>query len=159
MRSPILIAAYGNQLAGDDAFGPLVADALQPEVGAAIEVICLGMRPAALLDHLADRRALCVVDAAWCAQRPAGTLLELDFFAADRPELVYDRALSSHGLSVAAELQLARQLGLCPPQVRLVAVVAATVEVGSPMTPCVAQQVPVAARRIADWARRQLPDR
>ncbi|MCU0961069.1 MAG: hydrogenase maturation protease [Pirellulaceae bacterium] len=153
MHSPILIAAYGNALAGDDAFGPLVAEALHAQACAEVEVVSLGMRPAALLDHLADRSALCVVDAAWCDQQPAGTLLEMDFFAADRPELVYDRALSTHGLSVLAELQLARQLGLCPPQVRLVAVVAATAQVGCPPSAAVRQQVPVAVRRIADWAR------
>jgi hydrogenase maturation protease len=153
MHPPILVATYGNKLAGDDAFGPLVAEALHAQACAKVEVVSLGMRPAGLLDYLADRMALCVVDAAWCDQRPAGMLVEMDFFAKDRPELVYDRALSTHGLSVLAELQLARQLGLCPPQVRLVAVVAATVQVGCPLSAPVQQQVPVAARRIADWAR------
>lgn len=153
MHAPILIAAYGNELAGDDAFGPRVAAALRKEACAGSDVVCLGMRPAALLDHLADRRALCVVDAAWCDRRAAGTLLEMDFFAVDRPGLVYDRALSTHGLSVAAELRLAQQLGLCPPQVRLVAVVAAAVQIGCPPSALVARHVPVAVRRIVDWAR------
>ena len=63
---PILVAAYGNDLAGDDAFGPLVAEAVRAKVLAGVEVVNLGMKPASLLVHLAGRRAVCVVDAARC---------------------------------------------------------------------------------------------
>ena len=61
---PLLVAAFGNDMAADDAFGPLVAEALRAMAPAGVEVVNLGMRPAALLDHLAGRAALCVVDAA-----------------------------------------------------------------------------------------------
>ena len=151
---PILVAAFGNDMAADDAFGPLVAEALRAMAPAGVEVVNLGMRPAALLDHLAGRAALCVVDAARGAGLAEGTLLDVDFFAADRPPLVHDAALSTHGLSVADELALAQQLGLCPAEVRLIAAIVGSVEVGRPIGAAVRGQVSAAARRVADWAAR-----
>jgi hydrogenase maturation protease len=153
---PILVAAYGNDMAADDALGPLVAEAVRAMALAGVEVVSLGMKPASLLDHLVGRRAVCVVDAARCDGMLVGTLIDADFFAADRPPLVHDASLSTHGLSVADELALARRLGLCPKVVRLVAVVAGSVEVGRPAGDEVVRQVPAAARRIADWARKLL---
>ncbi len=153
---PILVAAYGNDMAADDSFGPLVAASVRAMTPPGVEVVNLGMRPAALLDHLAGRRALCVVDAARCDGMPEGTLLDADFFDAHRPRLVHEAALSTHGLSVADELELARRLGICPKDVRLVAAIAGSVEVGRPVGNRVLAQVPAAARQIADWAARLL---
>jgi hydrogenase maturation protease len=153
-RLPLLVAAYGNALAADDAFGPLVAEVVQAMALAGVEVVTLGMQPAGLLNHMAGRRAVCVVDAAWCAGLKPGTLIEGDFFAVDRPTLAHDAALSTHGLSVADELDLARRLEMCPRHVWLVAVVAASVEVGRAPSDNVTQQVPAAAERVAHWAAR-----
>ena len=75
---PILVVAYGNDLAADDAFGPLVAEAVRAKAIEGVEVLNLGMKPAGLLDHLAGRRAVCVVDAARCDGLPPGTLIETD---------------------------------------------------------------------------------
>ena len=181
---PILIAAYGNEMAADDAFGHLVAEALRAKAPAGLEIVSLGMKPVSLMDHLADRRALCVVDAARVDDLPAGTLLDIDdpfslwervrvragseqdnssFTSAPNPSpkgrgefpairLIHDATLSTHGLSVADELHLAKQLDLCPRQVRLVAVVVQSVEVGRPISGPVLQQVPVAVDRILGWA-------
>jgi len=150
-RLPILVAAYGNDMAADDSFGPRVAEAVLAMALSGVEVVNLGMKPASLLDHLADRCALCVVDAARCDGAPAGTLIDVDFFAADRPPLVHDIALSTHGLSLADELELAQRLGICPGIVRLVAVVAGSVDVGASVGDEVLRQVPTAANRIANW--------
>ena len=72
--------------------------------------------------------------------------------------LVHDTALSTHGLAIADELELARRLGICPGDVRLVAVVAESVEVGRSASDAVLGQVPVAASRIVQWANRLLAD-
>ena len=104
------------------------------------------MKPAALLDHLAGRRAVCVVDAARCDGVPAGTLIDMDFFDAERPPLVHNDSLSTHGLSVADELELARRLGICPQDVWLVAAVAGSVEVGRSASDGVLRQVPAQRR-------------
>ena len=152
----ILVVAYGNDLAADDAFGPLVAEAVRATALTGVEVLNLGMKPAGLLDHLADRRAVCVVDAACGDGLPPGTLIDQDFFDANGIRLVHDGALSTHGLAVTDELELARRLGICPNDVWLVAVVADSVEVGHAAADAVLRQVPVAASRIVDWARRLL---
>jgi hydrogenase maturation protease len=157
-RLPILVAAYGNDMAADDSFGPLVAEAVRALALSGVEVVSLGMKPASLLDHLAGRSAVCVVDAARCDGLPVGTLIDADFFDADRPPLVHDGSLSTHGLSVADELELARRLGMCPQNVRLVAAVAGSVEVGRSASDGILRQVPAAATRIANWARKALEE-
>jgi hydrogenase maturation protease len=153
---PILVGAYGNDMAADDAFGPLVVAALAAAPPADVEIVNLGMKPLALLDHLAGRRAVCVIDAAHCADMPVGTLIDADFSAANRLRLVHDTVLSTHGLSVADELALAARLGMYQGAVNLLAAVVASVEVGRPPDERVLRQVPVAAGRIAAWARRIL---
>jgi Ni,Fe-hydrogenase maturation factor len=181
-------------MAADDAFGPLVAEALRAKAPANVEIVSLGMKPAGLLDILANRRALCVVDAAHGDGLPPGMLLEIDDpfslwenntnsplslwervrVRADSEQdntcstsaltpspspkergelrLVHDCVLSTHGLSVADEIRLAKQLDLCPSEVRLVAVVAESVEVGRPISEAVSRQISVAAAQIIRWA-------
>jgi hypothetical protein len=84
------------------------------------------------------------------------SFIDADFFAATRPQLVHDASLSTHGLSAADELELARRLDMCPKIVWLVAAVAGSVEVGHAAADEAPRQVPVAAGRIADWARKFL---
>jgi hydrogenase maturation protease len=129
---PILIAACGNTLAGDDAFGPLVARELAQQSLPGVEVVDLGMRPAGLIDHLPGRRAVILVDAALCPGAAPGVLLDMDFFAPNRPALCADRITSTHALSLAGQLELARALGMLPPVVRLVALEIQSAQVGSP---------------------------
>ena len=63
--APILVACCGNPLAGDDAFGHLVAEELQHDPMVGVEVLDLAMNPASLLDqNLEGRRVLLIVDAA-----------------------------------------------------------------------------------------------
>ena len=139
-------------MAGDDAFGSLVARELRTMVPCGMEVVDLGMKPAALLDYLADRTAVCIVDAAIDERLPTGTLIEVDFCDPDRPRLAHDRVLSSHGLSVADQLELASRLDLLPDDIRLVAVVIRSADRGCLPDIEVASQVPAAAGRIVQWA-------
>ena len=41
---PILVAAYGNEMAADDSFGPRVAEAVRAMALAGVEVVSLGMQ-------------------------------------------------------------------------------------------------------------------
>ena len=154
---PILVAACGNLMAGDDAFGPLVAHALRAFAPPHLEVVDLGMKPAGLLDHLDDRRALIIVDAAIAGPGfPEGSLVDIDFYSPVRPPLLHDAPLSSHGLSISHELELAKRLGRLPQHVILVAAAAGDVTVGNPTSTAVANLVEPAVRRILGRTERLL---
>ena len=124
--SPILVATCGNPFAAADAFGPLVAQALRDNPIPSVDVIDLGMRPAALLDHLHQRRALILVDAATGSGLPAGELFECDWDSPNRPQLVSQTPLSSHAIPLTDQLELARRLAILPPCVHLL-----VIEIGS----------------------------
>ena len=154
---PVLIAACGNVTAGDDAFGPMVAEALRRRGVPDADVVCLDLRPAALLDHLPGREALCLVDAACCQDQPPGVVIDFDWFCPHRPELLDDDVLSTHGLSIADQLALADALGILPQTVRLVAATVAPSEHGGPASIDLHRLVDVAVRRIVAFARSRRP--
>jgi hydrogenase maturation protease len=118
----LLVAACGNVMASDDAFGPLVARALGRLDLPNIEIIDLDIRPAALLDHLAGRSGLIILDAVYAPDAQPGNLLDIDWFDEDRPALVNDDTMSTHGLSIGRQLELAQTLNMLPLTVRLIAV-------------------------------------
>jgi len=151
----ILIACCGNDMAGDDALGSLVAAALRRQPTLPATLIELGMRPAALLDHLAGQRALLLVDAARVdpstnGDADAKNLIDVDFFAPHCPPLVHDDALSTHGLSIADQLELARRLDMLPPVVRLIGAAVETLALGRPASASVRALAEGAARRLID---------
>lgn len=150
---PILIAACGNTMAGDDAFGPRVAEALTRTRLPAAEIVNLATKPGGLLNHLPGPQLLLVVDAAVQDDKPVGHLIELDWFDPGRPPLAHEAALSSHGVSIADQIHLADRLGMLPRHVRLVACTIGSTHPGQPMHGAVQRQVPIAARRIAAYVR------
>jgi hydrogenase maturation protease len=120
-RPRILVATCGNVMASDDAFGPMVARELRSHALPSVEVIDLDIRPAALLDYLPGKDGLILVDAVHAPGLEPGRVLDIDWFSPDRPGLVNDDTMSTHGLSLAMQLDLARSLDLLPPHVRLIA--------------------------------------
>jgi hydrogenase maturation protease len=122
--TPILLIACGNPLAGDDALGPLAARDLAAAPLHGVEVIDARMTPGMLLPHLeaAGRRTLIVVDAVWQEGLPPGRLIDVNWFTQGRPRLLAQHALSSHGWSIASEMELAGALNLLPAQVRLLGI-------------------------------------
>ena len=147
----ILVAAYGNRMAGDDAFGPLVAEQLSTRGIANVDVIDLGMKPIALLNHLPGRSALIVVDAALPGPDfPRGTLLDFEYGQRDCPRLVHDTSLSSHRLSLGSELEFAKELELLPATVLIVAAAIENSTIGQPPSGVISRLVPAAANRILE---------
>ena len=146
---PVLVAACGNVWAGDDAFGPTVAQLLRERSLSGVEVVDLGMKPAGLLDHLGDRTTVVIVDAAEPSSAFASdVLIDMDFMSPHRPALLHDAALSTHGLSIAHELALAQKLGQLPARVHLISAVATATELGEAMSATIQQLTSVAADRI-----------
>lgn len=148
----ILVAACGNPLAGDDSFGWHVAKLLQADVPAGMKVLYLGTNPAALLDHLSGCRVLMIVDAAHAPDMPPGDLIVSDWDSSSRPPIASDVNLSTHHLSVAGQIELARKLGLLPPVVKLVAVTIRAVHRIVPPSDAILRQVPAAVQAIRQLA-------
>jgi len=146
---PILVATCGNTDAGDDAFGPAVGRAVAAMKLSGVEVVDLDIRPTALLDFLAGREALLIVDAVKTSG-PVGELVDVDWFDADRPALAHDDTMSSHGLSMGNQLELAGKLGMLPGVVRLIGVAIVSAELGEPMSERVVGQVQATAQRVAE---------
>ncbi len=126
----ILVATCGNVMAADDAFGPLVARELRRLAMPGVEVVDLDIRPAALLDYLPVDTGLILVDAVYAPGLEPGRVLDIDWFSPDKPGLANDDTMSSHGLSIAVQLDLAQRLGLLPASVRLIAVSIESARVG-----------------------------
>ncbi len=160
---PVLAAACGNRMAGDDAFGPLVAEQLRRQAPAYLEVADLGMKPAGLLDlELADRRLLILLDAACFLAEgnppaPRDDLLVMDFHDPARPRLVHDARLSSHGFSLADDLQLAQRIGCAPERCVLIAAVAESTEIGRAPTPRIRKLIQLAVNAALHLAEEALP--
>ena len=120
---PVLVATCGNSSAGDDSFGPRVGRLLRASPHAGIGVVDLDIKPAALFDHLPGPDCLVLVDAVRMPGGGGGQLVQIDLRDGELPALLNDDAMSSHGLGLAHQLTLARQLDLLPEAVWLVGAV------------------------------------
>jgi len=151
---PILVAACGNPDASDDAFGPLVAQRLARTARPELEIVDLALNPADLLHCLEDRRALLVVDAAMVPGITPGRLLDLDYRSDARPLLLCERATSTHGLGLSAQLAMAETLGWLPPNVRLIVATVENARLGPRTSSAMSSIVSDAVRTILEWVGR-----
>jgi len=155
---PILMAACGNPNASDDAFGSLVAECLARTAHPELEIVDLALNPSDLLHRLEARRALLVVDAVMVPGMAAGQLLDLDYRSQARPSLLCDRATSTHGLGMSAQLAMADSLGWLPPDVRLIVATIAQTGMGLPVSSAISCVVSDAVRTILEWLARWRSD-
>lgn len=145
-----LVACCGNPLAGDDAFGHLVAQELAKDTPPKAEIIDLAMNPASLLDHLEGRRVLIVVDAAQVPGTEVGELMECDWRDPNRPKLISESTVSTHGFSISDQLELASRIGVLPQVVRIVVVTIVSAQAVAEPTDMVKQQAVSAAARVRE---------
>jgi hydrogenase maturation protease len=134
------VLCLGNDILGDDAFGPLVARALGNAGVQVVESCESGLH---LLDHILDCSRLIVVDSVQTGRAAPGTLYVLR-----EQDLPHSAAACPHGIGLFDALALARRLGLnAPEEVTLIAVEAADCHtVGAVMHPA----VEAAVRRVAE---------
>ena len=125
-----LVIGVGNDFAGDDAAGRLVARALAG--AAAFDVVECHGAAADLVTFMQGRPRVVIVDA--CASGAApGTLMRLDAVTAPLPGWL--RSVSSHGIGVAEGVALARLLGSLPARVEIWAIEGSAFCVGDGLSP------------------------
>lgn len=147
-----LVATCGNCQAGDDAFGPRLGAFLRGHPIADVEVVDLDIKPAALLDHLPGPDRLILVDAVRVPGSEAGRLLQIDLGREDLPVLLNDDSLSSHGLGLADQLALARQLKVLPGETWFLGAVLESAALGSEPGVWLDETVALAHRRVCSLA-------
>lgn len=117
--APILVAACGNPNAGDDGFAPAVAGRLASLELPDVDILDLGASPTALLDSVAGRQILLVIDALRWPDSPVGRILELDGHLQPEDDCLGRDNFSSHGWGIANTLAIARRLDMLPGRVRV----------------------------------------
>ncbi|MGA2446183.1 MAG: hydrogenase maturation protease [Opitutaceae bacterium] len=152
MPTPVLVLGLGNDILSDDAAGLLVAAAVHERLAGEpdIEVRATTEMGLALLDEIAGREAVVLVDSVQTGRAPPGHIHEFG-----PEELSTVLTTSPHFLGVGETLALGQRLGLAMPrQVRIFALeVHDPFTVGTHLTPAVQQAVPTAAERVAEQAR------
>ncbi len=139
-----LVLGLGNDLAGDDAVGPLIARALRAELGGAADVVESAASGLVLIEALAGYDRALVIDAMATGRRPPGTIVELRLDEVGRVV-----APSAHQAGLAELAAVAERLGLRFPArtVVLAVEIAEPPTLGAPPSPPVAAAVPELVRR------------
>jgi len=148
----VLVLGLGNDILTDDAVGLRVAQLAQERLAGEpdIEVRATTEMGLALLDEIADRESVVLVDAVQTGRAPPGHVHEIN------PEdLSRVLGTSPHFLGIGETLALGKLLGLAMPrQVRIFAVeVADPYTLGTGLTPSVALAVASVVERVAGQAR------
>ena len=131
-----MLIGVGNDFAGDDAAGRLVARAL--EGAQRFDVAECHGAAADLVTLMEGRDPVLIVDA--CRSGAAvGTVHRLDAQAGALPGWL--RSVSSHGIGVAEGIELARILGSLPARVEIWAIEGADFATGAGVTPAVSAAV------------------
>lgn len=130
--SRIRVLGVGNAWGGDDAAGPQVARRLRGRVPPHVDVLEQEGEPAALIDAWAGADEVVLVDAVRSGA-PPGTVHRL--VAGDGPLPAALARRSTHALSVADAIELARALDRVPPRLEILGIEGRRFTAGSELTP------------------------
>ena len=139
------IIGVGNEIAGDDAVGPAVIEALRPRrLPKNVELVSVGADALAVIEYLQQDCDAIIVDAVHVGKAP-GTVLT---FPVERAKVTIESdAFSLHGVGLSYVLNLAEQLGL-PARVTIVGIEPESVQPGQPMADVVSKAIPEAVDAI-----------
>ena len=127
---PILVLGLGNMLLRDDGIGPLLVEQLSHRfAGKASQVEFLdgGTQGLALMGHIADRRALVILDALATGQKPGTVSVLAGLEALAFPA---HRATTAHESNASELLATAAMLGDLPEHVYAVGIEPASITTG-----------------------------
>jgi hydrogenase maturation protease len=153
----VLVLGLGNDVLTDDAVGLQVADAVQERLAEEpdIEVKSTMEMGLALLDEMAGRESLILVDSLQTGREPLGHIHEFSFADGGKFPLGPPLFTSPHFVGVGDTLALGHLLGLPMPRAVLIfgIEVADPFTLGTILTPEVARAVGPAAERVTERAR------
>ena len=135
---PVRIIGLGNRMRGDDAAGLIVAERIRTRIGPHADVIVAEMAGADLLEWFNGAQAVLLIDAVRSGA-PPGTLHRCE--ASHNPIQAVHLPHSSHALSGADALELARSLRLLPPIVLVFGIEVRETGLGRPLSPDVADAI------------------
>jgi hydrogenase maturation protease len=144
-----IVIGIGNRDRGDDAAGCSVVKLLRDTLPPDIELAEHDGDVSALISRLDGVAAAFLVDAC-TSGTPPGTVHRFNVAAAPLPQATF--GLSTHGLGLAAAVELARAIGGLPPQCIVYAIEGSSFEMGAPLSPAVA----AAAKDVAVRLRAEL---
>ena len=136
---PVLIMGIGNILLRDEGVGVRVVEAMQNlDLPDHVELVDAGTAGADLVDIMADRRKVIVVDAIESQAAP-GTIFRLS-----GEELLPEpgASISLHQLGLVESLFMAEQLGCAPGEVVVFGIQPAEIRAGLELSPAVANAIP-----------------
>ncbi|PQA85972.1 hydrogenase maturation protease [Hyphococcus luteus] len=135
-----LVIGVGNADRGDDAAGPVTAEAVAAAAPQLDVMLCRG-DPAELIDAFSGRRRIVIIDA--CAS--GGAPGQVQRFEAHRSPLpACFGEISTHGVDLGATIEMARALSGLPDRLIVYGIEAGSAEPGAALTPSVAE----ASRRL-----------
>ncbi|HSD03711.1 MAG TPA: hydrogenase maturation protease [Gaiellales bacterium] len=145
------VVCVGNRLRGDDAAGLEVARHLRGTLPEEVAITEREGEPTALIDTWDGAEALWVVDAVSSGSEP-GTVHRLD--AGERPLPPDPFRASTHHMSLAETVELARALGRLPARTVVYGIEGGSFTIGAELTPAVAS----AAATVADAVREEVAE-
>jgi hydrogenase maturation protease len=149
-RRPILILGIGNILLKDEGIGVRIIEAMQKmEIPPDIELCDGGTAGADLVDLIADRRKVIIVDAA-DADVPPGTMVKMRPEDLARPE---DAEISLHDFALAQTLFMTEQLKCTPKETVILGIRPFEINYGTELSPGLAGLIDSYIRAILSEAR------
>ena len=150
-----LLVGLGNLYRGDDAVGPLVVSEAARQLRDATPNVHVVDRaePASLLHLLEGVETAVVVDAVRTGRRPGDVVvIDIGLAAAANADLgrLWPGLEGTHGLGLAAVVELARTLQLLPAHLVVVGIEAENFETGSALSAAVSSAVSVAADAVLE---------
>jgi len=124
----IRVIAMGRELRGDDAAALMLSDTLRCCPVPGVELVCSGGDVVELVNLFQGQDAVIVLDA-YEADPDDPPVMRLD---ANEDMLPSAPACSSHGLGVSEAVEMAREMGLLPETLIIIAIAGYAFAIGSP---------------------------
>jgi hydrogenase maturation protease len=147
----VVVIGVGNLYRRDDAAGLVVAQHLRQIAPSHVTVMEQEGEPTALLEAWKDAHAVVLIDAVSSGAEP-GTIHRLDALAGAVPQELF--RYSTHAVSVAEAIELARALGQLPPKLVVYGIEGKDFSAGVGLSPEVESRVAELSERVL----RELPD-